>query len=401
MIPKEKIQETPLKTNKINNEITKEQLQEAIRQSQQKKNEQGVTHIEENHKNTKITNKHQIIQENNLLYMEDMRSGKRVQIIPWQDKELIATILQCYHDEEQAGHPGVKRTMELITRELYWKTMIQDVKQHIKECIKCQQNKPIRKKRTEITQAIQIPTRPWEIITYDLIGPLPLSNKYDGIMVIVDKHSKYLELLPIQMNYDNQQILKLLEDNIFKRYGYPTIMISDRDPRFLNKNMQEVAKSLNIDMRYSTAYHPQTDGQTERANQEVEIYLRHYVQHHQENWADKLTNAQIALNNRINDSTKQSAFRTTLGYDPRFEIIGNLNENNNNDWLQQFKRNRQIADNTLQRRYNKIQQENKNKRYQNFKIGERVWLDNTNIKLNYPKRKLEPKRLGRFKIIKK
>ena len=219
MIPKEKIQETPLKINKINNEITKEQLQEAIKQSQQKKNEQGVTHIEENHKNTKITNKHQIIQENNLLYMEDTRSGKRVQIIPWQDKELIATILQCYHDDEQAGHPGVKRTMELITRELYWKTMIQDVKQHIKECIKCQQNKPIRKKRTEITQAIQIPTRPWEIITYDLIGPLPLSNKYDGIMVIVDKHSKYLELLPIQMNYDNQQILKLLEDNIFKRYG--------------------------------------------------------------------------------------------------------------------------------------------------------------------------------------
>ena len=108
MIPKEKIQETPLKINKINNEITKEQLQEAIKQSQQKKNEQGVTHIEENHKNTKITNKHQIIQENNLLYMEDTRSGKRVQIIPWQDKELIAIILRCYHDDEQAGHPGVK-----------------------------------------------------------------------------------------------------------------------------------------------------------------------------------------------------------------------------------------------------------------------------------------------------
>ena len=106
--------------------------------------------------------------------------------------------------------------MELITRELYWKTMIQDVKQHIKECIKCQQNKPIRKKRNEITQAIEIPTRPWEIITYNLIGPLPLSNNYDRIIVIVDKYSKYLELLPITMNYNHQKILKILEDNIFK-----------------------------------------------------------------------------------------------------------------------------------------------------------------------------------------
>ena len=100
--------------------------------------------------------------------------------------------------------------------------------------------------------------------------------------------------------------------------------------------MKEVAKALNINMRYSTAYHPQTNGQTERANQEVEIYLRHYVQHHQGNWAEKLTNAQISLNNRINNSTKQSAFRTTLGYNPIFDIIGNLNNNYNNKWLQQL-----------------------------------------------------------------
>ena len=82
------------------------------------------------------------------------------------------------------------------------------------------------------------------------------------------------------MNYDNQQILKLLEDNIFKRYGYPKIIISDRDPRFLNQNMKEVAKTLNIDIRYSTAYHLQTDEQTERTNQEIEAYLQIYYFNH-------------------------------------------------------------------------------------------------------------------------
>ena len=102
-------------------------------------------------------------------------------------------------------------------------------------------------------------------------------------MVIVDKYSKYLELLPINMNYDNNKILELLENNIFKRYEYPNIIILDQDPRFLNQNMKETAKALNIDMRYSTAYHPQTDRQTEWANQEIKIYLWHYIYHKQEN----------------------------------------------------------------------------------------------------------------------
>ena len=127
------------------------------------------------------------------------------------------------------------------------------------------------------------------MITYDIIGPLTQSEGYDGILTIVDKFSKYTELIPIHMTWTAEHVMEALHEHIIKRYGTPEIIISDRDPRFRSEFMDKVAKQLDIDLRFSTAYHPETDGQTERINQEIGIYLRHYTAHNQEDWKSKLT----------------------------------------------------------------------------------------------------------------
>ena len=129
----------------------------------------------------------------------------------------------------------------------------------------------------------------------------------------MDKFSKYVEIIPTNMTAGTAEIYNLLLHHIFRRYGYPKSIISDRDPRFNSKLAKELAELLNINMRYSTAYHPETDGQTERMNQEVEIYLRHYVSFQQTDWKDRLIQTQIALNNRKSSATGKGAYEALLG----------------------------------------------------------------------------------------
>ena len=141
--------------------------------------------------------------------------------------------------------------------------MEEDIKKYIEQCKECQQNKPIRQQRKPPLKPLEIATRPWSMITYDIIGPLPDNDEYDAIFVIVDKFTKYVELIPCDMTWRSQQIYNALYERIFARYGIPRIIVSDRDPRFRNKYMDQLSRELGIDMRYSTAYHPETDGQTE------------------------------------------------------------------------------------------------------------------------------------------
>ena len=137
----------------------------------------------------------------------------------------------------------------------------------------------------------------------DFIGPLPESAGYDFILNIVDRFSKFIVLVPCNSTIDSLGLAKLLHDHVFSRFGIPRRIISDRGPQFASNFTKELAKILGIELAISTAYHPQSDGQSERMNQEIEKYLRAYCSYHQNDWSNWLSSCQFAMNNTVKSST--------------------------------------------------------------------------------------------------
>ena len=170
------------------------------------------------------------------------------------------------------GHPGQWKTIELLSREYWWPGITEFVKAYIKGYAICQ--------TTKICPLVQVPLKPneilqgiWETITMDFITDLPTLQGYNSILTVVDRHSKAVILSPCRKMITAEQTSQLLIDNIWKRTGFPTAIISDRGPQFAAQVMQEFWRKLRIKQKFSTAFHPQTDGESERVNQEIEQYL--------------------------------------------------------------------------------------------------------------------------------
>jgi len=162
-----------------------------------------------------------------------------------------------------------------------------------------------------------IPEKPWMHILADFITKLPLAQGYDSILVVVDQLTKMIHFIPTTKKTSAEGLAKLFRDNIWKLHGLPESIISDRGPQFMAGLMRELNRMLGIESKLSTAFHPQTDGQTERVNQELEQYLRMFIDYRQEQWPDWLGTAEFAYNNKTYSSTKMSPFKANYRQDPR------------------------------------------------------------------------------------
>ena len=188
------------------------------------------------------------------------------------------------------------------------------VKNYVTGCDMCQRMKNRPQQPFGPLMPNEVPQGPWEIITIDLITQLPESNGFNAICVIVCRLLKQAHFLPITNNFSSKDLAQLLFDRIYPLHGLLLQVISDRGIQFAAELFQEWCKLLGIESAMSTAYHPQTDGQTERVNQEVEQYLRIYVNHHQDNWVDWLSIVEFSLNNKIQVSTGYSPLFVNRGY---------------------------------------------------------------------------------------
>ena len=132
----------------------------------------------------------------------------------------------------------------------------------------------------------QIPERPWQYISVDFITKLPMSKGHDSILVVCDRFSKMSHFVATTAKTMAEGLVRLFRDYVWKLHRLPESVISDRGPQFAVGLTRELNKMLGIETKLSTAYHPQTDGQTERTNQELEQYLRMYVNYRQNNWSE-------------------------------------------------------------------------------------------------------------------
>ena len=164
--------------------------------------------------------------------------------------------------------------------------MLEDIKRYVAGCEKCQANKPNWQPKRNNLHPNEILKGPWEVISINLVGPMPESSGHNGILVIVDCFFKMACYIPISINITAQGVAKISWDRVFKDIGLPRKVISNRGPQFVSRFIKELCSRLGVEKNPSMAYHLQTDGQTERVNQELEQYLRLYCNYRQNDWAE-------------------------------------------------------------------------------------------------------------------
>lgn len=340
--------------------------------------------------------------ENDIIYYHD-------KIFVPSVASIINIILTEAHDSIVGGHVGMNKTLELIKRKYYWPKMYQHVSLYVSSCDKCQSNKSSNQSPIGLLQSLPIPNNRWEQVTMDFIGPLPFTkNGHNFILVIVDKLSKMAHYIPTNINITAEGVAKLFFNHIVRYHGIPISIVSDRDTRFTSSFWQELWKLLGCKLNMSTAFHPETDGQTERQNRTLEEYLRSYINIEQDNWDECLIGAEIAYNNSVNISTKQTPYYLNYGQHPNLSAVINNNNNNNtnNSDVKQFLENIQVSVShakhcLLEAQERQQHYANQNRRALVFKIGDLVMLSTTNLKNLDKVPKLSQKYIGPFKIVKK
>ena len=231
---------------------------------------------------------------------------------------LRQTILLRCHDHETAGHPGYLKTRQLVASEFWWPGLASFVCKYVEGCATCQRNKSNTHPTVPpLTPIRSTSTRPFQQLSCDLITDLLLSNGFDSLLVVVDHGlTKGVILCPTKKTITAEGVANLFFHKVFLRFGLYDKIISDRGPQFASAFAKELGKLLNYDLSLSTAYHPQSDGETERVNQEIETYLRIFCRNNPTSWTDSIILTEFTHNHRPHSVTSQSPFFLMMGYEP-------------------------------------------------------------------------------------
>jgi len=244
-----------------------------------------------------------------------------------KDEKLRAEIIRLHYDTPIGGHGGQWKMVELVTRNFWWPEVTKEVKRYVKGYDAYQKNKNCTEQPAGKLMPNLILERPWMHILADFITKLPLVQGYNSILVVVDWLTKMVHFIPTTEKTLAEGLARLFRDNVWKLHGLPESIISDRGPQFAVGLMKELNEMLGIKSKLSIAFYPQTDGQTERVYQELEQYLRMFIDHRQEQWPEWLETAEFAYNNKGHSSTRMLPFKANYGQDPRMGFKGGRKEN--------------------------------------------------------------------------
>ncbi|KAL0154206.1 hypothetical protein M9458_050460, partial [Cirrhinus mrigala] len=282
-------------------------------------------------------------------------------------------VLQWGHDSTLAGHQGVQRTTSFISRAFWWRTLRKDVQE-----------------------------RPWTHISLDFVSGLPVSSGKNTILTIVDRFSKAVHLVALSGLPSAKTTAELILEHVVRLHGFPQDIVSDRGPQFTAKFWQAFCRLVGTTSSLSSGFHPQTNGQTERANQQLERFLRCFASEHQRSWASYLVWAELSNNLHTSTATGLSPFEVCYGFQP--PIFEHQEPEVEVPSAQQLvRRCRRLWNHAraailrANRRYI-TQHRRRHPPGRLFHVGDRVYLSTRNINLKTDSRKLTPRFIGPFKI---
>lgn len=318
-----------------------------------------------------------------------------------EDDKIKLQILQSRHDHPTSGHPGVTKTLLLVRQDFYWPNVCQYVVNYVDGCTTCQRTKTFRHRRYGLLQPLPIPKRPWSSLSMDYIDQLPLSNDFDAILVVVDRLTKMALFIPSKTTNTAKDLARQYVQHVFSKHGLPTDIVSNRGSKFTSSFWTSLSKSLGIRQNLSTAYHPETDGQTERINQIVETYLRLYINYNQDDWVDFLPLAEFAYNNSPHSSTTESPFFLNKGFSPTLDVkISSITKKSEGVAIARIHELHEHAKAEIKKALaaNEVQANKKRIQGPTFEVGTKAYLSTQNICTTRPTKKFAERRLGPFLI---
>jgi len=322
--------------------------------------------------------------------------------IPDSD-DLRLRVLRYRHDHPLAGHFGQNRTLELIWHEYTWPGLQTFIKDYVRSCTSCAQAKTPRHRPYGLLKQLPIPEKPWNSISMDFIEQLPSSTGFTAILVVVDWLSKQAIFIPTHDTITSPELAKLFLLHMFSKHGVPAHVTSDRGTEFVSHFFRSLGKALDMRLHFTSGYHPEGDGQTERSNQTLEQYLRIYCNYQQDNWADLLPLAEFAYNNAPSATTGVSPFFANKGYHPSISIYPERD-------MTSARAHDYTVDLESLYQYLREEMANAQLRYQgpadakcslapDFKVGDQVYMKAKYFWSTRPSKKLSEKNLGPYTII--
>jgi hypothetical protein len=259
----------------------------------------------------KELSKRNLFKSNGIIYKQE--GDQWIMRVP-KDQQLRTYLLQSAHDTVFGGHHGGNIMYDWLKKRVSWSGMESEVKEYVRGCESCQRNKPDNRGSQGMPLSIQMPNRPWSCWCMDFIGPVPKTPRgHDMIMVVVDKFTRYVYYIPMKSTSTAQEVFQLLERYVLAERDVPEYIISDRDSKFTSHFWQSLWRGWNTTLKLSTAFHPQTDGQTERANRTLIECLRSFIDASQLDWDLLLPWLQSANNDAKCQTTGKSPFEMNNG----------------------------------------------------------------------------------------
>jgi len=346
------------------------------------------------------------------------RNGETKRLCVPKYPELRRRILFSEHDDIVRGHPGSFKTIQFVREKYYWPSLDKFVKHYVSSCEKCQRNKYRQSKPPGLLNPLPIPEARWQHITMDFMTGLPESEGFNAIWVIIDRLSKRAHFLTVLMKdegSDAPNCAKVFRRDYQRLHGLPETIISDRDVRFNSAFWQSLMTIQGVKHSMSSAFRPNTDGQTERVNRFICDYLRNYIYVCQSNWVELLPFAEIAYNSRYHDAIKMSPFEADLGYNPRTiqehvfdRLVGVKNKRDimelgrrQQETMERLKVNLEEAQARMKLYYDK------NRPIQIFEVGDKVMISSKNLDIQHlgvissGSTKLSPLWIGPYPVLAK
>jgi hypothetical protein len=342
-----------------------------------------------------------------LLYIEDQDRHPRL-CVPSSCHRFI---FKCAHDD--ANHAGFERAYKRLRPNYYIKNLSGLLRSYVTSCPSCLRNNPDRHKPFGQLQPSTIPAMPFEMVTLDLVVKLPNAafdgNMYDSFMTITDKLTKMVTVILGRENWAADRWALAFWHGYYRRWGIPQRVLSDRGKIFLSELWMGLFRLMRTDLLVTTAYHPQSDGQSERTNQTVEIALRHLVGASKTDWPHFLTEVEFNHNNMVNTSTNKTPMEMVTGLNMRSGFQSATPDVGQSavDWTQIRQRQREEAYDALVFAQAKMSiYYDRNHQPVAFKPGDRVFISlakgfaaGYKLPHNVVNRKLSQQHVGPFAIL--